>query len=415
MEKKDELIREIAGITNLESWITGILLNPQREVSVSFPVRMDDNSIKIFQGFRVQHNNSRGPYKGGVRYHWDVSLDEVKGLAMWMTIKCAVTNLPLGGGKGGVICNPSEMSKGELERMTRAFTRAIADVIGPEKDIPAPDVYTNAEVMGWIVDEYSKCTGKLKQEILGVVTGKAVGQGGSLGRDAATARGGQFALREAVEKGFTKIKQLANARVAVQGFGNAGMNFSQLVGQDKCKIIAVSDSRTGIYDENGLDVEKVMKYKKENRSLENFPDAKTITNEELLELDCDVLVPSALHNVITKSNADKVNAKIIVELANGPVTSEADEILRKNNVFVIPDVLANAGGVTVSYYEWQQNLKKEKWDAEKVDKMLEKTMRQSAFRVFETARGNDSDNRTGAYILAMKRLAESIKKNFHQD
>lgn len=404
-----EIIRYTAKKVQMEDWITEILLHPERELSVSFPVKMDNGEMKIFTGYRVQHNNARGPYKGGIRYHWKVNMDEVRALATWMTIKCAILNLPLGGGKGGVICNPKEMSEGELERMTRAFTRKIAPIIGPDKDIPAPDVYTNAQIMGWIVDEYSKIVGKRTPAI---VTGKSIKDGGSLGRDEATARGGQFCLRAAVEKGYIKgVEKLKDAKIVIQGYGNAGSVFAKLIEQDKCKIIAVSDSKGGIYDPNGLDAKDVLAYKEANpkETVIGYKNSKQISNEELLELECDVLVPAALENVIKKENAANIKAKVIVELANGPTTPEADEILYKKGVIVLPDVLANAGGVTVSFYEWQQNLADEKWTAEKVDKKLEDVMRENTFLVLERAKKYNVNNRIGAYILSMERLAEAIR------
>ena len=408
-ENAKKVINKVAEIVNLDEFVKQRLLNPQREIKVCFPVEMDDGSVKVFTGYRVQHNNARGPYKGGIRYHWDVDLDEVRALSTWMSIKCAVVNIPLGGGKGAVACNPREMSRGELERMTRGFAKSLSPNIGPQKDIPAPDVYTNSEVMGWIVDEYAKVTGKDVNDVLGVVTGKSIEKGGSLGREKATARGGQFALRETVERGFSDISTLKNARIVIQGFGNAGSNFAGLIKEDEAKVIAVSDSKTGIYNEEGLDVEKVISYKKENGSLENYPEAKQITNKEILELDCDILVPSALQNVITKDNAGDVKARIIVELANGPLTSEADDILFDKGVVVIPDVLANAGGVTVSSYEWEQNLKKEKWTAEKVDSMLENTMKENSLKVLETAKEFNVNNRLAAYIVAINRISEAIR------
>ena len=417
-ENAKHVVRNAAEIIKLERWITEILLNPQREISVTFPVKMDDGSVKLFQGYRVQHNNARGPYKGGIRYHWNVDLNEVRALATWMTIKCAVVDIPLGGGKGGVICYPKDhdnvkgLSKHELEKMTRAFTRAIADNIGPDKDVPAPDVYTNSEIMGWVADEYAKVCDKKVEEIYGVVTGKSVENGGSLGRDKATARGGQFVLRECIAKGCSSVKTLENARVAIQGFGNAGSNFAKLLhSQDKCKIIAVSDSTGGIYNPDGLDPDNVLKHKEKTGSVCAYPGAHDLTNHGLLEIECDILVPAALENVITKENCDEIKAKIIVELANGPVTPEADDVLFRKGIIILPDILANAGGVTVSCYEWQQNLKKEHWSAEKVDMMLEETMRTNAKQVLETAKKHKVNNRIGAYILAIGRIAEAIRKS----
>ncbi|MBU2590009.1 MAG: Glu/Leu/Phe/Val dehydrogenase [Nanoarchaeota archaeon] len=393
-ENTKATIKKVSEIIKLEPWITKILLNPEKEITVSFPVKMDNGEIKQFQGFRVQHNSSRGPYKGGLRFHWNVDLDEIRALATWMSIKTAVVDLPLGGGKGGVICNPKEMSKQELENMTRAFTRAIALNIGPDKDIPAPDVYTNAEVMSWIVDEFSKINNK---EILGVVTGKPLNKGGSLGRDTATAKGALYVLKEAV-------KDLKDKKVAIQGFGNAGYHFAKFLFEEGCKIIAVSDSKGSAYDEQGLDPEELMNYKKENGSVKGFKDECNI-----LELDCDILAPAALENSITKDNVDKIKTKVIVELANGPITPEADKVLFDKGIIVLPDVLVNAGGVTVSCYEWQQNLANEKWSLEEVDNKLEKTMRENSIKVFEIAKEFNVDNRLAAYILAIKRLSEKYR------
>ena len=408
-ENAKNIIRKAAELINLEEWKTNILLNPQKEISVSFPVKMDDGSIKLFQGYRVQHNNARGPYKGGIRYHQDVNLNEVRALATLMSIKCAVVDIPFGGGKGGVVCNPKEMSQKELEKTTRAFTRSIAQNIGPDKDILAPDVYTNAQIMDWIVDEYAKIMKKQPKDVLGVVTGKSLENGGSIGRDTATARGAQFVLREAVEKGYTPLKELKHAKVVIQGYGNAGFNFAKLLHeQDKCKIIAVSDSKGGIFNSNGLNPEEVLNYKKTKTTVVGYPNSTQLSNEEILELKCDILAPSALENVITKENADKIKSKIVIELANGPITQEADSILHKKNIVVLPDILANAGGVTVSSYEWQQNLTNEKWSAEKIDDMLEKTMRTNSSDVFTKAKKYNVNNRISAYILAINRISEKI-------
>lgn len=415
-ESARKVITDAAAAMELEPWITQVLLHPQREISVSFPVEIDDGSVRIFQGYRVQHNNARGPYKGGIRYHWDVDIDEVRALATWMSIKCATVDIPLGGGKGGVICDPREhdgvpaMSQGELERMTRAFTRAIAANIGPDKDIPAPDVYTDGQVMEWMLDEYAKAVGKPTDRVLGVVTGKPVPAGGSLGRDTATARGGQFALRAAVGAAYTSLQQLEGATVAVQGYGNAGSHFARLVHEhDGCKVVAISDSKGGIHNSQGLDPTNVLEYKSSHGSVVGYPGTDAITNEQLLQLDCDILAPSALENVITDANADKVRCNIIVELANGPTTPVADGILHSKGIVVLPDILANAGGVTVSCYEWQQNLARQKWTAEKVDDMLQETMRTNTLAVFETTGRYAVTPRVGAYILAMGRIAEKIR------
>lgn len=423
-ENAQTVIRKTAEIMHLEEWITAFLLRPQREINASFLVEMDDSSVRLFRGYRVQHNNALGPYKGGIRYHWDVDLDEVRALATWMSIKCATVALPLGGGKGGVICCPREhgnipaMSEGELERMTRAFARVIAPDIGPDKDIPAPDVYTDSKIMGWIVDEYAKFVGKPVNEVLGVVTGKALDNGGSLGRDRATARGAQFVLREAVERGYTSLEGLDGAEVAVQGYGNAGSNFARLIHeQDGCKIVAVSDSKGGIYNSQGLNPQDVLEYKHSNpkKTVVGYPDAEVIANRELLGLECDILAPGALENVITDENVNRVKSKVVVELANGPTTPDADNVLCEKGVLVLPDVLANAGGVTVSCYEWQQNLAYEKWSAEKVDTMLEDTMQVNTSLVLETARQYSVNPRVGAHVLAIGRIAEKLRETVSEE
>lgn len=406
-ENAKETIKKAANILNLENYKIEILVNPEREVKVTFPVKMDNGETKVFTGFRVQHNNSLGPYKGGIRYHPQVDLDEVRALAIWMSIKTATVDLPLGGGKGGIICNPKEMSKAELERMTRAFIKKIYQVIGPDKDIPAPDVYTNSEIMDWIVDEYSRQTNKPISEVLGVVTGKSLEMGGSVGRDIATARGGQFVLREAIK--FTHIlDSLENKTIVIQGLGNAGSNFAKLIREDKSKLIAVSDSKGAIYSKEGLDIDSLLEYKEKTGSVKDFQDSENITNEELLELECDVLVPAALGNQITNENAEKIKAKIIVELANGPTTPEADEVLFKKDILVLPDILANAGGVTVSYYEWFQNVNDEKWDSKKVDEKLNQTMSNSTREVLEKAKEFKISPRIGAYVSAIKRISSNF-------
>ena len=418
-ENAKEIIRNVATVMKLEQNVTERLLMLEREIHVSFDVQMDNGTLKSFKGYRMQHNNALGPYKGGIRYHQNVSADEVRALATWMTIKCAVLDLPLGGGKGGVICDPKLMSKLELERMTRAFTKKIADVIGPYKDIPAPDVNTNYEIMSWVVDEYAKFTKKPVEEICGVVTAKPLELGGSLGRKESTARGAQFVLRQAVqERQISGLEKLEGAEVVVQGYGEGvGYPFARLIyEQDKCKIIALSDSQGGIYNLQGLNPEDVLKYKKMNpkKTMVEYPGAEPISNEELLKLKCDILVPAALENVITEKNAGDIQAKVIVELANGPTTPGADRILLDRNVIVIPDVLANAGGVAVSCYEWQQNLSHEKWGAEIIDAKLEQLMKINASAVFATAKQYKVDNRMGAYILAISRIAEKMRENLNK-
>ncbi|MFH1721580.1 MAG: Glu/Leu/Phe/Val dehydrogenase [Candidatus Altiarchaeota archaeon] len=416
-ENAKQVILTAAEKMELEPWITEILLVPRREIKVSFPVEMDDGSIKVFEGYRVQHNNALGPHKGGLRYHWNINIDEIRALSTWMSIKCATLNLPMGGSKGGIICHPrangdnQALSEKELEKITRAFIRAIASDIGPDKDIPAPDVYTNSQIMGWVVDEYAKASGKPKTEVLGVVTGKSLDEGGSLGRKEATGRGGQLVLRQSIEKGHAPIKSLEGTTVAIQGYGNAGSIFAMLAHeQDRCKVIAVSDSKGAIYTPSGLEPRKVLEYKNQNKTVVGYPGATQITNSELLELECDILVPAALENVITYENAGKIKAKVIVELANGPTTPIADATLHEKGVLVLPDILANAGGVTVSCYEWQQNLANEKWSAQDIDSKLEKAMMTNTELVMQTAKKHSTTPRIGAYILAIGRISEKIRK-----
>ncbi len=397
-ENAKSVIRRAGEIGKIDDDLIRILLNIQKEIHVRFPVKMDDGSLRIFEGYRVQHNNFLGPYKGGIRYHPDVDINEVRALAMWMSLKCAVAGLPLGGGKGGVVCNPKEMSRTELERMTRGFIDAIYLDIGPEKDIPAPDVYTNSEVMGWIVDEYAKQVGKKKEEVLGVVTGKSLSDGGSEGRGEATARGGEFVLME-----FMDVK---DKKIVIQGFGNAGRVFAKLISKN-ARVIAVSDSKGGIYKGEGLNIEELIKHKEETGSVVGFRDSSEIENNELLKLECDVLVPAALESVITLENASEIKAGVVLELANGPTTPEADEILFKRGVQILPDILANAGGVSVSYFEWVQNMSGEKWSKEKVDEMLKEKMGVATKEVLGKAKELNVNNRLGAYVLAMERIGRT--------
>ncbi|HZB65754.1 MAG TPA: Glu/Leu/Phe/Val dehydrogenase, partial [Nitrososphaeraceae archaeon] len=359
-------LEEASKILNLEKGMFEILSNPKRILTVSIPTRMDDGSIKVFTGYRSQHNDARGPHKGGIRYHPDVTLDEVKALSMWMTWKCAIANIPYGGGKGGIICNPKQMSENELERMTRRFAYLIADIIGPYRDIPAPDVYTGGKEMAWIMDTYSALKGNYVQPE--VITGKPIAIGGSLGRNEATGRGLAYTVREAAKKMEIDMKQ---ATFVVQGFGNAGQFSSKLVEEQGAKMIAASDSQGAIIKTDGISVDALMEFKRETGSIVGFGDAKSITNDELLETECTILIPAALENQITKNNADKIKTQIIAEAANGPTTPEADDILFKKDILVIPDVLANGGGVTVSYFEWLQNLRRDYWTEEEVNKRLD--------------------------------------------
>jgi glutamate dehydrogenase (NAD(P)+) len=387
----------------LEPWLRSVLKAPKRQLIVSVPTKMDDGTIHVFEGYRVQHNLARGPAKGGIRYHPGVTLDEVKALASWMTWKCATVGIPYGGGKGGIICDPKKMSQRELENMTRRYASEISIIIGPERDIPAPDVYTNAQTMAWIMDTYSMTAG---ETVLGVVTGKPLPIGGSQGRNEATARGCQFVVREACKE---KKITLRGARVAVQGFGNAGSIAARLLHEDGATIIAVSDSSGGIHNDKGLDIAAVEAHKGRTGSLKGYAEAGAITNEKLLELECEVLVPAALENQITAENAPRVRAKIVAEAANGPTTPTADDILHKNGVFLIPDILANAGGVTVSYFEWVQSLQSFFWEEKQVNEHLEKIMIRSFHEVLAIAKKFDVHMRTAAYILAVGRVAEATR------
>ena len=388
----------------LDPGVHAALREPMRELHVSLPVRMDNGSVKVFKGFRVQYNDARGPNKGGIRFHPEETIDTVRALAAWMTWKTAVVDIPLGGGKGGIICNPKELSDNELERLSRAYIGQVGRILGPEKDVPAPDVYTTPQIMAWMMDEYSKITGYNSP---GVITGKPLAVGGSEGRGDATARGGAYTVREAAKHlGI----DLGNATVAIQGFGNAGQYaatlFAELLG---CKIVAVSDTKGGIYNENGIDAQAIVKHKLATGSVIGFPGTKPVNNGDILELPVDVLVPAALENVITTDNADKIQAKIICELANGPTTPEADEILYKNGVFVIPDFLANAGGVTVSYYEWVQNVTAFYWDETDVHAKLDVKMTKAFKDVLIMSTDYKVDMRTAAYMVSIGRVAEAMK------
>ena len=395
-------LKQAAKIAGINENKLQILEKPQRIIEVNFPVKMANGDIKVFDGYRVQYNNFRGPYKGGIRFHQQVDMDEVKTLAFWMTIKCAVVNIPFGGGKGGVTVNPQKLSPKELENLTRAYARAISDFIGPNKDVPAPDVNTNAQIMAWLVDEYSKV---VKKKTPAVVTGKPIKLGGSLGRDTATAQGGIYVLLQIIKKcPLFSEKKFSELTVAVQGFGNAGYNAAKILHQLGFKILAVSDSHGGIYATAGINPEQIMKHKEKTGTLNNAPDTKTITNKQLLELPTDILIPAALENQITEINAKNIKTKMVLELANGPTTNEADKILSNKNILVVPDVLANAGGVTVSYFEWLQNIKNKKWDAEHVQLKLKQTMIKALNDVWKIKEKYNTDMRAAAYILALQRL-----------
>ena len=395
-----EQFMQAADRLHLDEGMKQILAHPKRELTVHFPVRMDDGSYRVFTGFRVQHSLTRGPAKGGIRYHQDVTLDEVKALAMWMTWKCATVGIPYGGGKGGVIIDPKQHSISELERLTRRFAAEISPIIGPEIDIPAPDVNTNAQTMAWFMDTVSMLRG---YPMPGLITGKPIAVEGSLGRNEATARGLQFVVREAVK---TTGMSLQGARVVVQGFGNAGAIAARLLAEDGAKIIAVSDSRGGIYNTNGIDPVGALRHKQEHGTLSGFGGSDDVTNEELLEIECEILVPAALESVITVHNADRIKTRMIAEAANGPTTPEADRLLYQKGIMVLPDILANAGGVTVSYFEWAQNIQGYYWAEDEVNQKLERVMKRSFLDVYETANNNTVDMRTGAYMLAISRVAE---------
>ncbi|MGG1634071.1 Glu/Leu/Phe/Val dehydrogenase [Paenibacillus sp. FSL K6-3182] len=386
----------------LPKHVTDILKQPKRVLSVNFPVRMDDGSIRVFEGYRSQHNDAIGPTKGGIRFHPDVTLDEVKALSMWMSFKCGVVGLPYGGGKGGVICDPHLLSKGELERVSRAFMEAIADFVGPDKDIPAPDVYTTPQIMGWMMDTYSRLKGVNSP---GVITGKPLILGGSQGRNEATAQGCVYTILAALQD---KNIPIENATAAIQGYGNAGRIAARLLSEAGIKVVAVSDSRGGIYDPNGLDIEQIS-ILKDTTSIREYGEKYYISNEDLLELDVDVLVPAALENVITAKNADRIKAKIVAEAANGPTTPEADRVLWSHGITVIPDVLANAGGVTVSYFEWVQNLANYYWSEAEVLEKLETNMILSYVAVRDLAKEHDTDLRTAAYMISIKRIAAAME------
>ncbi len=381
-----------------------ILKKPQKAVEVSVPVKMDDGSLKVFTAYRVQYSNARGPYKGGLRYHPKVDLAEVKSLAFWMSIKCAVADIPYGGGKGGIEVDPKDLSEGELERLTRGYVKAMAQNLGVKVDIPAPDVYTTPQIMAWFMDEYSQIQG---ENTPAIVTGKPLAVGGSLGRDKATAQGGFYVLQNVLQN-FKTIKN-KGASVAVNGFGNAGANFAEIGEQAGFKIVAVSDSKGGIYKEEGLEISKVMEHKEKTGSVINFLGAKNISNEELLALEVDILVPAALENVINEKNCNQIKAKIILELANGPVNKKANKVLFEKNITIIPDVLANSGGVVVSYFEWVQNLNNYYWSAEEIQQKLKPKMNKATDDIWKFKEANKIDMRTGAYALAVKKIVEAIK------
>jgi len=395
---------EASKLIKLDDGMRQILANPKRILTVSLPVKMDNDEIKVFTGFRSQHNDARGPYKGGIRYHPQVSIDEVKALSMWMTWKCAVADIPYGGGKGGIICNPKEMSEDELERLTRRYAYAISDIIGPRTDIPAPDVYTGGKEMAWIMDTYSALKGNFMQPE--IITGKPLAIGGSLGRTEATGRGLSFTVREAAKR--LKIN-MNTATVVVQGFGNAGQYSAQFLEEQGAKVIAVSDSNGGVSNKDGIQVGALRKHKEKKGSVVGFPGTRPISNEDLVEMECTILVPAALENQITSKNAGKINAKIVAEAANGPTTPDADDILYKNGIMVIPDILANGGGVTVSYFEWLQNLRREYWKEDEVNQRLDRNISKAFSDVYETHDQYTVNMRKASTLLAIKRVVEATK------
>jgi glutamate dehydrogenase (NAD(P)+) len=394
---------EVASLIGLNESIHGFLRQPKRVLEVSVPVRMDDGSFRMYTGYRVQHNLSRGPGKGGIRFHPDVTLDEVKALAMWMTWKCALANIPFGGAKGGVVCDPKHMSLQELENLTRRFTTEISIIIGPEKDIPAPDVYTTPQIMAWIMDTFSMQHGF---SIPGVVTGKPISIGGSLGRDKATARGCLYVVDEAMQ---SMQRPIEGSRVAIQGFGNAGMYAAQLMEARGYRVVAVSDSQGGVANDQGLDARGLSAHKYETGSVVGFKGGERIDNRDVLEYPCDVLVPAALEKVITAENAGRIKAKIVAEAANGPTVPEADDILFDRGIMVLPDILANAGGVTVSYFEWVQDLQANFWEEDEINERLKRKMTRAFREAHEQAQRHGVSMRKGAYCVAVNRVAEATK------
>ncbi|MCX6779861.1 MAG: Glu/Leu/Phe/Val dehydrogenase [Candidatus Magasanikbacteria bacterium] len=396
-------LEKAANIMNLDKNIHAILQRPDRVLTVSVPVRMDDGEVKVFTGFRSQYNDALGPYKGGIRYHENVSLDEVRALSFWMMIKCATVNIPMGGGKGGIIVDSKKLSEGETERMSREYIRKIWREIGSDKDVPAPDMYTTPKIMGWMRDEYEKLVGHSDP---GVITGKAIADGGSEGREQATAQGGVYVTRELMDKMNWRA---AETKVAIQGMGNVGGFMAKLLAADGFKVVALSDSKGGVYNPDGLDLDTVFAHKEKTGTLTGIEGVQKVSNAELLELAVDILVPSAMENQITIDNAANIKAKAIVELANGPTTPEADEILSQNGVIVVPDVLANAGGVTVSCFEWEQNVKNLKWSEEEVLAKLKPIMVDAFNEVWETKEKYNVPMRTAAFVKAVERVAAKIK------
>ncbi len=395
-------LEQAAKLIGLDDAVLAKLENPKRTTIVSIPTKMDNGSLRVFTGYRVQHNMDRGPCKGGIRYHPHVNLEQIVALAMLMTWKCAVVGIPYGGAKGGVVCDPTEMSRDELERMTRRYTTELIEVFGPEKDIPAPDLGTSPEVMGWLMDTFSMNKG---YSVPGVVTGKPLAIGGCRGRREATGRGCTFIIQEACNSMGMKMD---GSTLVLQGFGNVGSAVAELVYPTGIKIIAVGDVHGAIHNSNGIDITKLLQHARETGTVTEFPEAEALPNEELLTLDCDILVPAAIEGVITQANADRISAKMVVEAANAPTTPEAHDILLNRDIFVVPDILANAGGVTVSYFEWVQSLQAYFWSAEQVNKQLEDIMVRAFHAVYDEAQRRETDMRTAAMTLAVGRVAEAI-------
>ncbi len=402
-EEMLKVLKRTADLLKLDSGTYEILSHPKEVLTVSLPVKMDNGSIKVFQGYRVHYNDARGPTKGGIRYHPNVNLDEVKALAAWMTWKTAVVNIPYGGAKGGITCNPKEMSERELEMLTRKYASAIAKFVGVDLDIPAPDVNTNPQTMAWFFDEYVK----IKGEVLpGVITAKPLSIGGSQGRSYATGRGVFFTGLEALK---TKNINVKGAKVSIQGYGNAGYYSAKFFHEAGAKIIAVSDSKGGAYSPDGMDPDKLLEFKKKTKTVKGFPGSDETDTRAPLFTECDIVIPAALEDQITSENVDKVKAKIVLEAANGPTTTEATQSLFERDILVVPDILANAGGVTVSYFEWVQNRQGYYWTEEEVDEKLRKIMTQAFRDVYQTSQEYKVDMRTGAYLVAVKRVVEAMK------
>ena len=400
----ENAMMQLSRATAVQSFPEGFIKQisvPNREVRISIPVKMDNGEMRVFEGYRVEHNNARGPYKGGIRYHFDTDINEVKALAFWMALKCAVANIPMGGGKGGVTVDPKILSKTELENLSRGWVRGLAEILGPKKDVPAPDVNTTPEIMAWMGDEYAKISG---DTTMATFTGKPLDKGGSEGRGPATGLGGYYVF-DALRGKFNVSE---GASVVVQGFGNVGGNAAEIFAQHGYKIIAMSDSKGGVVNEAGLDIKALEDWKKANGVLAGFPGSRTVTNAELLELPCDVLIPAALENQITAENADRIKAKFILELANGPITPEADEILYKKNIPVVPDILANSGGVTVSTFEWEQNLKGEHWAEADVFAKLKEILDRESLAIYEKSVAAKTDIRRAAFIIALERIAKAM-------